>query len=96
MALGYAKIGEHERDRLRGHRAAAIGMNRQLRGVGTLLLNRRLEQQLCKLGALAVGDHPTDDVSAIDVNDDVKIVVGPFLRSVEFGNVGLAPISWTP
>jgi hypothetical protein len=36
---------------------------------------------------LAGGDHPADGVPAVDVEDDVEVVVGPFRGAVQLGDV---------
>jgi len=87
MALGYAQIGEQKGDGLGGHRATAIGVHDKLRGIGTLLGNGLGQQDARKRGAFAIGDHPADNVPAIDVDDRVEVKVGPLLRAVQLGDV---------
>jgi hypothetical protein len=36
-----------------------------------------LDEPLGQLGAFAVGDHPTDDVSAEDFQDVIKMITVP-------------------
>ena len=38
-------------------------------------------------GRLSFGQHPADDIAAEDVEDDVKVVVGPLGGSEQFGDV---------
>ncbi len=35
----------------------------------------------------AVGQHPADNAATVDVEDHVQVVIRPFLRSLEFGDV---------
>jgi len=60
MGFGYAQISQHERNGFRFHRAAAVGVYRQLFWVGTLLSNRRPEQAFRQLGTLPICNHPAD------------------------------------
>lgn len=50
-------------------------MEGELVGRDLLLLRGLREQPLGQLGALAIGDHPANDVTAENVQDDVEIEV---------------------
>src|SRR5450755_3625331 len=82
MGLGYTQIGKHECDGFRFHGAATIGMYRQLFGIGTLLSNRRPQQNFRQLGTLPICNHPANHVSAINIDYCIEIKISPFLRSV--------------
>ena len=62
-------------------------MNDQLVRWNALFFNRRFNELLGQIGTFAVGQHPTDHATAVDVQDHVKVVIRPFLRSFEFGDV---------
>ena len=47
----------------------------------------RGDELLGQGGGLAGGDHPADRVPAVDVEDHVEVVVGPFRRAVQLGDV---------
>ncbi len=38
-------------------------------------------------GSFGMSDHPADDVSAEDIEDDVRVEVGPFGRAAELGDI---------
>jgi hypothetical protein len=52
-----------------------------------LFTNRRLEQQLCQGGAFAIGNHPSDYVTAVDINDGVELEIAPFFGPVQLGDI---------
>ena len=87
MALGHVQIGEHVGNEFRGHRASAIGMNSEIRRIGALLADRRLQKRLCKLGAFTIGHHPGHDVAAITIVDRVERKIRPFSRTMQFGDI---------
>src|ERR1700724_4448187 len=62
-------------------------MDRQLRCVCALLLDRLRQQESCEFRALTIGNHPTNHISAVDIDHRVEIEIRPFLRSVELGNI---------
>ena len=51
--------------------------------LGDGIVEQRLEQG-CGLG---IGDMPSDDTAAVDVEDDVEIEVAPLGGSLEFGDI---------
>jgi hypothetical protein len=53
-------------------------MDGELTGRDVLFQARVLDEPLGQFGAFAVGDHPTDDVAAKDIQDGVEMVDGPF------------------
>ncbi len=95
VGLGDAEVSEQERDRLRGHRTAPVRVDDELPGRYALLGERLSNQALSEGGLLAVGDHPADDVAAVDIEDvdiedDVQIVVvvvGPLGWPEQLGDV---------
>ncbi len=70
-------------------------MNRKFGRVSSLLLNGRFEQDSRKFGTLAIGNHPTDDVAAVDIDDRVEIEVrlGGALKSGQSGALENRPES---
>src|SRR6202171_156427 len=78
MRLGDAEIGEQECHRFGGHRLAAVSVDGQLLTANCLLGAGLADQHIGQRGGFAAGDHPADDVAGIDVQDHVKVVVGPF------------------
>src|SRR5450432_3235487 len=81
MCFGDAQVGEQQGYRLRHHRRAAIGVDGELVGFDAFTTVAVAQEALCKRGELAMGNHPADDVSAEDVDDDVDVEVAPFARS---------------
>src|ERR1019366_8379858 len=59
-------------------------MNRELILGDTLLEDRVVDQSLGELGPFGPGQHPAHDVAAVDIQNDVEVVVRPLLRSVQF------------
>ena len=62
-------------------------MEAELPAGDALLGAGRGDELLGQDGGLAGGDHPADDVAAVDVQDHVQVVVGPFRRAVQLGDV---------
>ena len=87
VGLGDAQVGEQQRDRLGGHRGAAVGVDGQLAAGDALLGAGRRDELLGQGGGLAGGDHPADGVPAEDVQDHVQVVVRPLRRAVQLGDV---------
>src|SRR5579863_1847848 len=87
VALGDAQVGHQKGDRFGPHDPAAVGMNGELAGRNLVLADSFLNELLGQFGALLVGDHPASNVAAKDVNDDVKIEVGPLDRTAQLGDV---------
>ena len=46
-----------------------------------------IDQTLGQLGAIAIGDHPTHDATAEDIQDDVEVISGPLGRTAQVGDV---------
>ena len=44
--------------------------------------------------ALSLGNHPTDDVAAENIHDDVKVEVRPLNGSQQFGDVPRPHLIW--
>jgi hypothetical protein len=62
-------------------------VDRELSGDDRLLLAGLVEEAPGEPLALAVRDHPADDVAAEDVEDYVEVEVGPLRRAGELGDV---------
>ena len=82
-----AQIGQQQRHRFRFHGRPAIGVYRELAGRDLLRAAGVLDQALGQFGAFAIRDHPTDHVTAEDVEDDVEVIRGPFHRAAQLGDV---------
>jgi len=80
MRAGDTEIGQQERGGFRLHRAAAIGMQRELAGWDVVFLDRIVEQRLKQRGAFRIGHAPADHAAAENVEDDVKIEAPRYLK----------------
>jgi hypothetical protein len=69
VRLRDAGIGEQERHRTRTHRGTAVGVKRELIATDPLLVKRLGDEPFGKHRRFAMGDHPADDVAAVDVQD---------------------------
>jgi hypothetical protein len=87
VALRDAEVGVQMRNRLRGHRRPAVSVDGKLAGGDSLPLASLFDELLGERCALAVGDHPADDVAAEDVEDDVQVQVGPLRRAKQLRDV---------
>src|SRR3954453_3015110 len=81
VAPGDAQIGHEQRHGLGGHGRAAIGMDGQLVGEDVVLTDGLGDELLSQLGRLTLGQQPARNVAAVDVDDDVEVEIGPFLRT---------------
>ena len=84
VRFGDAEIGEQERGGLGFHGRPAVRMQGQLARRNVMPGSGVLKQRLEKGGAFRVGDAPTNDPSAENVDDHVKVEIGPFLRAHQF------------
>src|SRR5450756_2587112 len=87
VRLGDAQVGQQEGHRLRTHRSAAIGMQRELAALNVLFRATLLDQTLGQLRALPHGHHPAGDIAAENIEDHVEVKVSPFRRAQELGDV---------
>src|ERR1041385_2427907 len=87
VSLGDAQVGHEKGDRLGGHDPAAVGVNVELASGNLMLADGFVDEPRGQFGALAGSHHPTGDVAAEDVEDDVEIKVGPFDRPQQLGDV---------
>ena len=62
-------------------------MKDQLFGSDLLLFNRCFNELLGQIGAFAMRQHPADHTAAIDIMDDVKVIIGPFVRAFQLSDV---------
>ena len=46
-----------------------------------------LYQTFGQSGLLSICNHPADHVSAEDIDDHIQIVIGPFIRVFQFGDI---------
>ena len=84
---GDAEVGEQLRGAFRGHGRAAVRVQGEHLGLDALLQAALLDEAGGERGGFPFGEHPTDDVSAEDVEQDIEIEVGPALRSEQAGDV---------
>ena len=87
MGFGDSQVGQEKGHGFGAHRGAAIGMDGELSGSNVLFEGRVLDEASCQDGAFAGSQHPSDDTSAEDIEDDVEVEVGPLGGSQEFGDV---------
>jgi len=72
---------------MRCHGRSAIAVKDQLFGWNFLFFNGCLNQLPGQIGAFAMSQHPADDATTVDVEDHVKVVIGPFFRAFQLGDV---------
>jgi hypothetical protein len=72
---------------LESHRGAAVGMDGELAVGDGEAVAGLADQAFGQFGALLIGEHPSDDVAAEDIEDHIKIEVGPLDRAAEFGDI---------
>ena len=77
---GHPEVGEELRGALAGHGRPAVGMQGQRLGLDALLHTGLLDEPGGQRRALALGDHPPDDVSAEDVEQHLQVEVRPAFR----------------
>ena len=87
VGLGDSKIRKKESHRFGSHARPAVGMHSQLAGLNVLFDEAFFDQSLGQGGKFPKGHHPADDVSAEDVQNDVKVEVGPLSRTFQLCNV---------
>lgn len=87
VGLGNAQVAEKECDGFGFHRTAPIGMQSEGSGINFLLAAGFIDQPFGQCSRFSVRNHPPDDVSAEDVQDDVEIEVAPFYGAEKLGNV---------
>ena len=75
VRLGDPEVGQQEGGCLGFHGAAAIGVQRQLTGWNGMLGERLVKEGLEQSGVFRVGDAPTDDAAAEDVEDDIQVEI---------------------
>ena len=75
MGLGYVHIDQQRRDGLRAHAGAAIGVQRRGPGCDVFLLQSLGDELLGEFCRFALREHPSDDIAAEDVEDDVQVVM---------------------
>ena len=62
-------------------------MDDQLARLDLLFLAGIGNEAFCKSGRFPARQQPSGDITAVDIEDDVQVVVGPFDRTFEFGDV---------
>ena len=87
VGSGDAKIGQQQHRGLGAHGTTTVGMQGQLAGRHAMFGDGIVEQRREQGRAFPVGDAPTDDSAAEDVDDDVEVEVRPFRRPHQFRDV---------
>ncbi len=72
VSARHAEIDQQLRDRFRGHRRPAIGMDGELVTVDALGNDRIRDERFGELRGLAWRDRPDDHVARVDVDDEVE------------------------
>jgi hypothetical protein len=87
VGFGDPEIGQQEADWFGGHRGAPIRADGELPGPDGLLAAGLFNEALRQSGGFPGRNHPADHIPAEDVEDDIELVVGPFDRPQELGDV---------
>ena len=90
VAAGNAEVDEELRDRLRGHRCPAVGVQRELPGRDAVAGEGVGDERFGELAGLGASDGPPDDVAAEDVDDHQQVVELAPRRALKLG-VGVGP-----
>ena len=69
-------------------------MNRELIGLHVLLFAGFADQSRGELGALAVGEKPTDRIPAEDVKNHIQVLPGSFAWSREQRDIPGPDLAW--
>ncbi len=75
------KVGEQLRGALARHRCPTVGVQGEDLWFDALFMAGFLNQTTGEDRVFPICHHPTDDVTAEDVEQDVEVVVGPFFWS---------------
>ncbi len=81
------EVGEQLRGTLACHRCPTVGVQREHLWRHALLVAGFLNQTAGEDGVFPVRHHPTHDVAAEDVEQDVEVEIRPLLRSQQLRNI---------
>jgi hypothetical protein len=84
VSFGDVEIDEQLRDRFGAHAGAAIGVQGQGAGHDVLFIDGVGDKLLGQFRGLAMGDHPTDDVAAKNIENHVQVKARPLGRALEW------------
>ena len=87
VSLGDAEVGQKQGDGFGFHGSSPVGMKSQLIPADVLAQASFPDELFRQGGRFASCKHPPDRIAAEDVKDDVKVKVGPFDGSQEFGDI---------
>ena len=59
-------------------------MDHQLFWLDSLFFIAISDEMLCQYGLFTVRNHPSDDITAVDVENNIQIEIGPLCRPLEF------------
>lgn len=62
-------------------------MDRQLFLLDTLLFASILDEPPGQSGGLSMGNHPADNITAVDIEDHIEMVIRPLGRTLQLGNI---------
>ena len=85
--LRHFQINEQLGDGFGLHGRPPVRMQSELLRLDTLPLAGGGNQNFSQLGALGFGQQPADHKAAVDIQDDVQVVMLPFGRPLKFGDV---------
>ena len=87
MRAGDTEVAEQQRGGFGFHRSSSIGVQAQLAGRDVVVGDGIVEQRFEQGGGLGIGEVPSDDAAAVDIENDVEIEVSPFGRPLQFGDI---------
>jgi hypothetical protein len=87
VGFGDTQGAEQLGDGLGDHGRSPIAVDGQLVFADLLTLHGVSNETSGQVLGLTMGEHPADDVAAEDVQDHVQVVIGPLLRSEQFGDI---------
>ena len=87
VGFSYPQVRHQQSHRFGGHRATPVGMDSQLIRLDVLTDAGGRDQFFGQAGRFAFGDQPADHIAAENIQDVVQVVVSPFGRTQQPGNV---------
>src|ERR1700730_2882189 len=87
VGLGHTQIGQQKSQRLGRHRSTTIHVNVELAWNNSLLLASFGDELFGQFFAFPIGPHPSHDITAEDVEDDIQIEIRPLGGPQQLGDV---------
>ena len=94
MGFRDTQVRQQQRHRFGGHGTAAIGMDGELSALDALSQTGLRDQGFRQYGGFPFGDHPPHHVTAVDIQDHVQVIIRPFRRPQELGNIPTPELIW--